>query len=444
MDLKQYDIVVQTEVSEGKFECRGFSGVPAARRSWIAIVSSGSDEGRLSAAKLAEEMEAALLGSGPQVTVNDIDGALAPSATNHSDEADRLKLLVLVGHANHRFQDQDWYGNWESDQDQSGVMILLPAGKYEDFFVAGLPDEHLLHRVNTASWSDSIAEVLPSVFARADVTSNFSRVFISYRRVETLPLALQLFDRLIKEGFDVFLDRFSIPPGYDFQSRLTQELEDKSMVVLLESRHLKDSKWTQHEIDFAKRRQLGLLALQMPDVQDPLISINPDAREKLEPSDFARPPLEDDRAKVKQWQTLNDKVLDRVVARIKKAHADALFRRRHHLRKDLVAVLGADARVQISYTAVGPLNVVRGADNHVLWPTTRPPEVGDFRPIYGALRVHKDRSPGSCAIIVGPLAALEPNRQEQLKWLRDVSQCRAFDEGNLPELARQLGSGDWS
>ena len=38
------------------------------------------------------------------------------------------------------------------------------------------------------------------------------------------------------------------------------------MVVLLESKFLRDSKWTQHEIDFAKRHRLGMATLRMPDV----------------------------------------------------------------------------------------------------------------------------------------------------------------------------------
>jgi TIR domain len=105
--------------------------------------------------------------------------------------------------------------------------------------------------------TSGIRDAAPSLLSRADVTSSESLIFISYRRLETLPFALQLFDRLTHEGFEVFLDRFSIPPGFDFQRRLTRELEDKSMVLLLESTGVKDSKWIQHEIDFAKRTRLG-------------------------------------------------------------------------------------------------------------------------------------------------------------------------------------------
>jgi hypothetical protein len=436
-----YDIVLQTERGDGTFGCRGFSGVPAASRSWIAITSTGSEAGRKSVADLALEIETALLASSPEVGVSDLDDSIPPSAMEPSERAGRLKLLVLVGDKERKFTDQSWYHHWDSDRNRSGVMILLPSGKYEDFFEAGLPDEHLLHRINTASWLEKTAEVLPAVFGRAEVTSSISRIFISYRRVETLELALQLFDRLVHEGFDVFLDRFSIPPGYDFQRRLTEDLEDKSMVVLLESRLLKTSKWTQHEIDFAKRRRLGMLALQMPDVTsaDVLASVTPDLRERLAGSDFAMEPL-DGPDHAKQWRKLTDEALDRVVAEIKKAHADALFRRRHRLRTDLVAALGASG-VEVEYQAVGVLKVPCGDDEHVVWPTTRPPEVSDFRSVHDALLARKDRSGRSCAIIVGPLAALEPDRKEQLEWLREVSHCRSFDEGELLDFARQLAAG---
>ena len=436
-----YDIVLQTERGDGTFRCRGFSGVPAASRSWIAITSTGSEAGRKSVADLALEIETALLASSPEVGVSDLDDSIPPSAMEPSERAGRLKLLVLVGDKERKFTDQSWYHHWDSDRNRSGVMILLPSGKYEDFFEAGLPDEHLLHRINTASWLEKTAEVLPAVFGRAEVTSSISRIFISYRRVETLELALQLFDRLVHEGFDVFLDRFSIPPGYDFQRRLTEDLEDKSMVVLLESRLLKTSKWTQHEIDFAKRRRLGMLALQMPDVTsaDVLASVTPDLRERLAGSDFAMEPL-DGPDHAKQWRKLTDKALDRVVAEIKKTHADALFRRRHRLRTDLVAALGASG-VEVEYQAVGVLKVPCGDDEHVVWPTTRPPEVSDFRSVHDALLARKDRSDRSCAIIVGPLAALEPDRKEQLEWLREVSHCRSFDEGELLDFARQLAAG---
>lgn len=453
MTAEAYDIVLQAEDADGGFRCRGFAGVPAASRSWIAIVSSGGTEGRASVGQLATEIEDALLGSSPEVTVCDIDGSLAPPEIKPENLPDRLKLLIVVGAGDHKIEDRSWYHTWQSDEHESGLMIVLPSGAYESFFDESLLGEekatHLLRRINTATWSEKIAEILPSVFGRAEITSSINRIFISYRRLETLPLALQLFEALVEARFDVFLDRFSIPPGYDFQRRLTQELEDKSMVVLLESRLLKTSKWTQHEIDFAKRRRLGMIALRMPDVEDRdlLASVTPDLRVPLEKPGFkAKGPVKVtiDKVDIDQWQELEPDTLVEVIREIKKTHALALFRRRHRLRIDIVSALKAKG-VDVQHSAVGALNIVRGDETHVIWPTARPPEIEDFRSVYGArVRKDKEQSARSSATIVGPLAALEPDRQRQLDWLRDVSACKVFDEGNLPEFVAQFGSGEKS
>ena len=445
----EHEIVLQMETAEGGFRCLGFSGVPAARRSWISIVSSGSDTGRRLVGDLAAELEAVLLGSSPQITRVELNSCPAPADMAPSAQSDRLKLLVLVGSNDCQFQDQRWYETWGSDDDQSRMMVVPQPGKYEDQFDPTIGDEHLLRRINASTWKNTIAEVLPSVLARAEITSSISRVFISYRRLETLPAALQLFDRLVHEGFDVFLDRFSIPPGYDFQRRLSQQLQDKSMVVLLESKSLRVSKWTQHEIDFAKRHRLGMLALQMPDVKDDaaLASIAPDARERLTAADFVGPPRSvadpSGSGSVDEWPELTTEAIRRVVARVKTSHAQALFRRRHRLRGDVIAALNAENGVKATGGAVGAMRVICGSQEHIIWLTTRPPEVDDFRSLHGAHLARTSPTPGSRAIIVGPQSAVEPDGQSRLRWLREVSQCLLFDEGKLQDFARRLAKGDW-
>ena len=61
------------------------------------------------------------------------------------------------------------------------------------------------------------------------------------------------------------------------------------------------------------------------------------------------------------WPELKDEKLNDVVAQIKAAHAEALFRRRHTLRADLVAALQTGGVAAI-YSAVGPLVVKVGGD----------------------------------------------------------------------------------
>ena len=214
-------------------------------------------------------MKAILENSSPEVIVEEILCPEDPSSMNPADYPSRRKVLVLVAAEGAPFRDILWYNNWSSDEYDAAVMTAIPRPDLRAFLDPAIrSDKHLLRRTNAKSWSGSIREIIPAVMSRADITSEITRIFISYRRLETLPVALQLFDRLTHEGFDVFLDRFSIPPGYDFQRRLNQELEDKSMVILLESASLKDSKWTQHEIDFAKRFRLGLACVRMPNLED--------------------------------------------------------------------------------------------------------------------------------------------------------------------------------
>lgn len=437
-----HDLVLQVEQPGGGFLCRAYSGVPSGRRSYICIVSSGSEAGRAQARDLGAELDAVLLGSGPGAAAADI-ACDPPERFDAAGHKGWRKLLVLVGSGDQKFTDHAWYRDWSSDEDDARLMVVLPSGEYSRHFDATIGDEHPVRAVNAAFWSGRIAEVMPAVLARAEVTAAASRVFISYRRVETLPIALQLFDRLVHEGFDVFLDRFSIEPGYDFQRRLSQELQDKSMVVLLESKGLRKSKWTQHEIDFAKRHRLGLLSLRMPDV--PAQERLPVDRLDLDrDADLTAPPIrrkvEDE--EVDEWQRLVKAAEDRAVARIKQAHADALFRRRHRLRADLVAELTKQG-VQAIYRAVGPLTVGSSGHEHLLWLTTRPAEVEDFRSIHGAHHARTLPTPDSRFMIIGPQAALEPDRVKRLQWLRDVTSCLLFDEGNLPDVARRVAQSDW-
>jgi len=430
------DIVLQIEQEDCSFRCLGYTGVPAARKSWIRIVSSGSPTGRELVRQLADEIDAVLMGSSPEVQIIPV---------NPDDYGDRAKVLVLVASADQPYEDHDWYSNWPV------VMTVVPSVPFESLFGTSIPKdpEYLLRRVNATTWKEKIAEAVPAILARAEITSPSSRFFISYRRLETLGLALQLFDRLTHEGFEVFLDRFTIPPGYDFQRRLAQELESKSMVVLLESRLIGDSEWTQHEIDFAKRHRLGLAALTMPDVlpKDALASIT-ETRVSMQAPDFKSAPKRVPDPKrpgstMNEWGELTDDALKSVVAKIKTAHANALFRRRHALRADLVAALKLSG-VETEYRAVGPMEAKAGGNDHLVWLTSRPPEVEDFRSLYNAHFARQGISAGSRGLMVGPQAALEPDRFERLKWLHKVSTCLSFDEGNLADFARRVATGQWS
>lgn len=90
------------------------------------------------------------------------------------------------------------------------------------------------------------------------------RIFISYRRAESLAVARQLADHYGERSFDVFLDERSIDPGDDFQDELKRRLHDSDVVLLLVTPGLGTSKWVREEIAFAQAHRIGVLGVVWP------------------------------------------------------------------------------------------------------------------------------------------------------------------------------------
>ena len=124
---------------------------------------------------------------------------------------------------------------------------------------------------------------------------------------------------LVERGFDVFLDRFSVEPGVDFQRRLEEDLGDKAFMLLLESDGLEESKWVRHEVAYAHSRRIEILALTLPDCTHRVPAIDNAFRHKLAQGD------------VTAAGALTLGALARKLDAIELAHARALRRRREQI-----------------------------------------------------------------------------------------------------------------
>jgi TIR domain len=151
------------------------------------------------------------------------------------------------------------------------------------------------------------------------------RLFLSYRRAETSPLATQLRTALSERAYDVFLDRFSVPPGDDFQRRIDIELADKAFVLVLESESAIGSDWVQHEIVYALSHHLGVLAVTLPNTSTSRqFAVIDDAfRLRLKSKDL--------NSKVAPLIELTDQALERVLGEVEFRFALAMRRRRGQL-----------------------------------------------------------------------------------------------------------------
>ena len=179
----------------------------------------------------------------------------------------------------------------------------------------------VIEHINAADWDNERVTTLLTLLGMLGLVEKERKVFLSYRRTESTPMALQLHTELVRRRFDVFLDRFALDPGEDFQKRLDEDLGDKAFVVLLESLDLHNSPWVEHEIAYAHSHRIDVLAITLPGVpKAQLVPAIDDAfRIRLSDSDCA------------QDGQLTAKGRDSILERIELAHAKALRRRREQM-----------------------------------------------------------------------------------------------------------------
>jgi len=100
------------------------------------------------------------------------------------------------------------------------------------------------------------------------------RLFLSYRRVESTPVAQQLRIAFDAQGYDAFLDTNSVPKGDPFQDVLWHRLLDSDVVVVLATENFLASKYTKLEIANASAMAVGMLQVLWPGVQsEPFASL---------------------------------------------------------------------------------------------------------------------------------------------------------------------------
>lgn len=90
------------------------------------------------------------------------------------------------------------------------------------------------------------------------------KVFVSYKRNESTSVAIQLYEALERNNFDVFLDTHSIKQGEPFQEELWHRMTDCDVIVLLNTPNFLESYWCTEEIAEASAKQIGIVQLVWP------------------------------------------------------------------------------------------------------------------------------------------------------------------------------------
>jgi len=306
------------------------------------------------------------------------------------------------------------------------ALPLLPA-EPADAASTTLPPQ--LRRQHTAFWQgDAIEDMALTVLARAGVTSLDRRLFISYRRSDTQPMAGQLFDALGRLNYSVYLDTVSNHPGLDFQNQLFEHLADKSMVVVLQSARFQDSRWTMAEVEFALRHDLSLLILRLPDAKDPLSGCRAGDQLLLQSDDLEpgqSPPF-----------ALTQAALRRVVHRINMAHDLEVVARRVAMRERTMAALQRQGLNPLPHSEDACLHIADGLGQprFSLVAADRPP---GFQDLYDASTRTSVRH-GALRIVVGHTGSIPAGRRQQIDWAIQGRNVRYCDVTMLDELCEMI------
>jgi TIR domain len=430
------------------------SGIPLIRPVTVFLYPSGSAKSVEAASQLATAINDFLLDLSPQakeVPAKCSHPLASIGSCTDCDSSDRTKLLILVGDEEKlEVPDEAW---WLAAPQERRVLPVFKRDVHPEQWLS--PQFRML---NAFFFQNDIVEATTVALSAADVTSDAHRLFISYRRLETQPLAEQLFSELARHGFEVFLDRFSVPAAAQFQRRLHHELAEKSMVLLLESDRFGDSKWTSEEIAYCKQYRLGLFSLRMPNGAVPdaspeepdrkkstrkLAGVDDDLRKTLNAGDFEKGdypkeiPGEGADKPYMQWGPLTAVALPQVVEEIKRRHDQAQLRRLETIRNEMRAALDVARAGPHKMRADGMLSVDAGARKYAIWITTRPPELPDFQATYAGAQ----NPAGTTGVIVGHRQLLEPDVHRRLAWLSGVCRLVWVDEGNLLSAAYDIAGG---
>jgi hypothetical protein len=360
-----------------------------------------------------------LLGRTDGVTVTES----VPPAGDPADEPPHALALFLADDASRA--DAALLEQVGRARDQ--LIPILPVVRPGADIFAVLPE--VLRPLNAAAWERDGAAVTGAVARLLGLAETERRLFLSYRRLETSSLALQLRERLSQRSYDVFLDRFSVPPAADFQHCIDVELADKAFVLLLESPSAVGSQWVQHEVAYALSHGLSLLALCLPETVETqqFPSVDEAFRLRLAAEDLeaAADPAGPDA------RVLCAEALDHVLDEIESRYARQLRRRR-------TALLGSLAEwLQRAQREPRPVRdewaLAASHPGGVFMITPRAPTPANLRALDGLRAEHPDgRAVDGHLLFAAPVQ--DPEAARLIEWVVDRRPLEVHPYVSAPEL----------
>ena len=410
--------------------CMGLDVIPVNRPTQLAIVSDKSNEGHNQAVGLFVRVLRTLItiSSGSIAKVPCGGQGRFPETCMIAGQPDARRILVVVGTdqiINNISSLQGWSdtnGNLLSSHLLKVVPVLKEGAKPGSI----LPKA--IQKCVVSFYNKHASEATADILNRAEISTNAYRLFISYRHEDSAAIAEQLFDKLSKRGFDVFLDRFRGRPGDNFLRRIHEELIDKACVLFLESENIYRSSYVLGENNFANIHRLGRIMINLPNAP------------KLPGIHGER--IHIDKSKIigaGKSISLNDAALDRVQDSVLSNYHSQISHRPKYMANLLYNAL--------IYAGISPFaqndpipfiigsQQGAGGEYHVL-PVSRPPSATHLQRICGIANKHSGKG-----VVIGPFRFHDSENADAMQWISQLSNIVAQDENDLLRAAVKMKGG---
>lgn len=280
---------------------------------------------------------------------------------------------------------------------QGRLIPILPVATTQGQLASEIPEA--LRGLNCLFYDrDGPDRVFSTLLGCVGLLRPQRRVFLSYKRTESIAAATQLFAELSARNFSVFLDTHSVPAAVDFQEELWHQLVDVDVVIMLDTESYFSSRWTDAEYGRALAKGISVLRVQWPGTSPAKVS-----------STAAVLPLKAE--DLKGDGTLVDNVVQALCAKLEQLRSVAYAVR--HL-STVTQVEGAITRIEGKVDGIGPYRAMhvrlRNGRQLVVHPTIGVPTAV-------TLQEAVERAGQLSTAVVYDHVGLKRAWQEHLRWL---------------------------
>lgn len=314
------------------------------------------------------------------------------------------KKPVLYLYFGDNIEDKNRHNSLLSLEDLTEKDLILPVLRDPSNFKEYIPDE--LKEINAIIIKNNkdIHKLNNRILEWCNKIEVNRKVFISYKRTDSLKLAEQLYDTLIKSHYTPFLDSYSIETGVKFQEYLLHELSDSAIFVFINTPNYEFSSFTLEELNAASLHQMSIIEIKTNSARD---------YKEAEFSVVFK--LEDDIAPEKEY---SEETINNIVYLIEKERAKA-FEFKQQTIIDYVKAINKDKNISVSDKGV----ISTIPNTNLYYPVYHNPLAIDYQK---AEKIIEDTSVGDKFVIYNGIHCRK-DVKDHILWLNKSLPLQAMD-----------------